>query len=289
MKYILGFVKNGLIEANEELSDSEYDEYRESSSYLKFFSTKQQLIQIMRLNYESYKRFLKQSLEEYSKNPSIEYARFDYISLNINRHLLNYLSSIRTFLDHTETILKKNYGNNSLEVKDFKNVCSKSYDEHFAYRFLYRLRDYAQHCGMPLGKIEIDSKEDPPYSGKITTYLAVKFSRDTLLTNFDSWKRIRKEIEMQPPEFEINQHIDKVMECLEEINLTLIKADMPKALESAKKIQGLLNCLNYGSGLPCIFLEIVPKKEEEVEHLRMKIEWIPLHLVKMVIAQSEKF
>lgn len=160
MKHTLGIASKGKIDATQDLSDSEYKRYRESVSILQSFSRKQQLIQIVRLNYIDYKNWLKQCLDEFHKDASFDYVKMDKVNLNINRYILNYLSSVRTLLDHMETTLKRLYGNNSHKVIKFKDVCSKAYDEHFSYRFLYKLRDYAQHCELPLGGVSITSKED---------------------------------------------------------------------------------------------------------------------------------
>lgn len=61
----------------------------------------------------------------------------------INRHLLNLLTVLRTFLDHSESELKRRYGRASDKVAWFKHICFTEYDNHFASRFLYKLRN---HC-----------------------------------------------------------------------------------------------------------------------------------------------
>ena len=61
----------------------------------------------------------------------------------INALIINYISSAKTLIESIENCIK----NTNLNIyKDFKDKClSKSYDNKFYYRFLIRLRDFAQH------------------------------------------------------------------------------------------------------------------------------------------------
>jgi len=175
------------IEALRKLSDTEYEEYEKARECLIRFSSDQHLFMIVRLNYEDYENLLKRYFEEHTKNPSMVGSRIERMALNLNRHIMNSLSAVRTFLDHSETNLKKRYGKDSQRVKRFKDACSSAYDNSFSYRFLYKLRDYAQHCGMPLGQLTLHSEEVEPYSEVVRHFLVVKFSRDELLKKFDKW------------------------------------------------------------------------------------------------------
>jgi len=90
--------------------------------------------------------------------PSMQFHNVVHTSLN--RRLSNLLSSIRLFLDHSEFAFKRKYGKKSEEVEAFKKYASEKYDSSFSYRFVYKLRNYVQHCGIPIGSansIEDDS------------------------------------------------------------------------------------------------------------------------------------
>jgi len=281
MKYELGVVSKGNITAIQELSNMEYEEYKKAAKRLSDFSSDQQLYAIGNLNYDSYQNQLKQYFEDYTKNPrAINWIVMERMALNINRHLLNYLSTIRTFLDHTETNLKKRYGVNSKRYKRFRDACSRAYDNNFSYRFIYRLRNYAQHCGMPLGTLTFHSEEKPPYSEQVYHYLEVKFDRDELVREYDLWgSRLVKEIQQLPPKFEITPHITEMMKCLEKINLVLIEDDFPELLQSAEYIERLITQTKNKLGFPCI---LKVEKYRKGHELKLEITHIPLHLVEMV-------
>jgi hypothetical protein len=282
MKHQLGVVSRENITAVRELSESEYEEYKKAAGRLANFSSSQQLYAIVTLNYDDYGNILKQYGRHYAENPrAVNWIIMEKMVLNINRHLLNFLSAVRTFLDHTETKLKKHYGSDSHRYKRFKDACSQAYDTNFSYRFLYRLRNFAQHCGLPLGTLTLHSTETPPHSGHVQHSLEVKFNRDELLLERDLWgNQLMKEIETLPEQFEITPHVAETMKCLEKINLTVIEDDLQELLQSAEYIQQLVNPIKDMPGLPCI-LEV--KKYCKGKELKLEITNIPFHVVKMVM------
>jgi hypothetical protein len=273
------------VKAIRKLSNSEYKEFKKATMCLLRFSSDQRIFLIARLNYDSFNNLLKRYFEAYTKNPSMGWPRAEKMILEINRHLLNYLSAVRTFLDHSETNIKRRYGRNSERVKRFKRVCSKEYKNSFSYRFIYNLRNYAQHCGMPLGQLTLKSEEVDPHSKEVIHSLSIKFNRDELLSEYDSWgSQLKREIQRLPKTFEINPHISEMMKCIEMITTSLIEEEMPELIKSASYVLRLITETKGMPGVPCI---IKPKilarsKEGKAERLELNIEWIPLHLVEMI-------
>lgn len=281
----LAVVSKKKIEALRELSDTEYEEYEEARKRLIRFSRGQQLFTIVRLNYDDYENLLKQYIEEYTKNPQMFQLRMERMALNINRHIMNYLSAVRTFLDHSGTNLKRRYGSSSQRVKRFKDACSNAYDKHFSYRFVSELRNYVQHCEMPLGELMLSSVEVDPHTKEVHHSLAVKFNRDELLSNFEWKSQLTKEIQKLPHKFEITPYLAEMMKCLEGINLTLIEDDLPELIQSAEYIQKLISNTKSMPGIPCILRinDLKRTQEGEVKQLTTDIEWIPLHIVEFVM------
>ena len=281
----LGVVSKKRIEALRELSDTEYEEYEKAHARLIRFASDQHLFMIVRLNYDEYENLLKRYFEEYTKDPRMFWSRIEGMVLNINRHIMNYLSAVRTFLDHSETNLKRRYGPNSQRVRRFRDACSSAYDNHFSYRFVSELRNYVQHCGMPLGELTLHSVEVDPHTKKVHHSLAVKFNRDELLSNFRWKSRLTKEIQKLPLRFEITPHLAEMMKCLERINLTLFEDDLPELVQSAEYVQKLISNTKDKPGVPCILRikDVARTQEGKVKQLKMDIEWIPLHLVEFIM------
>jgi hypothetical protein len=285
MKRELGVVRQGNITSIRGLSDLEYEEYKKAVEQLLRFSDDNQSFVIVWLNYTDYEKLLKRYFEEWKKNASMSWGRLERMALEINRHVLNYLSSVRTFLDHSETNLKRRYGRNSERAKHFKSACSEAWNGNFSYRFLSALRNYAQHCGMPLGQLSLHSEEVSPDSKEVRHSLAVRFNRDELLGKYDKWgSRLKREIQKLPASFEINPHLAEMMKCLEKIHLTLLMDELPSLTKSADCVKNFVRQTNCLPGTPCV---LVPRVLEgsargEVKKLEMQIEWIPFHLVDMI-------
>src|SRR5205823_3022484 len=121
-------VAGATIESLVELTAEEYASYRLTASALADVRAQHSLFALARLNHSAFT------------------PKAGAIVLGLNRHLLNFLASIRAFLDHSETALIRRYGKGSAEFDAFRLAKAREYDEHFAYRFLYALRNYAQHC-----------------------------------------------------------------------------------------------------------------------------------------------
>src|SRR6476646_1442100 len=74
---------------------------------------------------------------------------------------VNWLSAMRMFLDHQETDLTRRFGKLSPEFVAFKTATSAAYDSEVGYRFAYQLRNYVQHCGLPLGHVDVRRSGNP--------------------------------------------------------------------------------------------------------------------------------
>jgi hypothetical protein len=93
---------------------------------------------------------------------------------------------------------------------------SDEYDSNFAYRFLIRLRNYAAHCGKPVGQLKGSASADRP-GGTVAGELRLFLSRDNLLRNFDGCSAVRSEIENLPEPFEIDSYVNELVSCLRRI------------------------------------------------------------------------
>jgi hypothetical protein len=275
--YELGiFGKDKSITAIQALSENEFQAYCEASAYLMDFSRNQQLYRMVLLNYEDFLKIVIKYSDDYKRDPSnVNLPIMEKIFVDINRYLLNFLSSVRTFLDHTETKLKTEYGNDSIQVSKFKNACSIEYDSNFSYRFLYKLRNYSQHCGLPIEGFSLKSKEEPEFSGNITNSLIIKFRRDGLL-KFDGWgSKIKQEISALPEEFNVIHNVDKFYKSLDKINNFLIKENSSELIKRAEYIERLIMPAESKEGTPIIFTFI-----NEGRIKRINIFNIPFHLIE---------
>jgi len=186
---------------------------------------------------------------------------------------------IRTFLDHTEYRLKKKYGVDSAKFLHFKQICSKEHDISFSYRFLYKLRNYAQHCGMPMGDIEISSTLVNIETKEATHNLKIFFKRDELLNNFKGWgNNVREHLLKMPDKFPIIPHIHSMLRSIRNINYSLLEKDIKSLNEAVNILESFINEIGNKNGIPCIVnIENIGK-----DQLNMGVRQFPFHIIRAI-------
>ncbi len=225
-----------------ELGEDEYRRYvRDATMVLGFFSDYEQY-EMVRHAYGEYLYLLERQAEALANHLLIsEVGRYQLVH-NINRRLRSFFSEFRVFLDYTETKLKRRYGRDSAQVATFKEACSRRFDDSFAYRFVYKLRNYALHVDLPLNAMSLASGEGKFDAENPRTHnrLAVRVDRDTLLNDgFDWGRHVRPGLEKLPPSFELNPIIKEAMHRLEEIHVELVCSKLDEEKRAAERILAL--------------------------------------------------
>ncbi|CAF1802285.1 hypothetical protein [Bacillus subtilis] len=174
------------IEFIREFTREEHDEYVEHSTYLLLHQKNKHLYQIIVRNGEELECYL-ETLEE--KTMSEIQKEPDNVIFESNRLFMNYLSMIRSYLDHIPSTLSKVIGPQA--KNEFNEFLSKVYDNYFEYRFIYRLRNLAQHFDLPINLLR--TFQDCSY---------VKIGRDHIL-RYEKWSTVKKEIENMDEEIPV--------------------------------------------------------------------------------------
>ena len=175
-----------------------------------------------------------------------ERKEFDECFLEANRLLLNYLSSYKTFVDHLQTYITRTYGGEGTpEYQEFKTITAVFYDNSFAYRFFYALRNYAQHCGVPVGRVKFDTRREPP---NINYDFKVVFDRDGLLSTHQWKEKIREDLKSKDTEFELIPLLFEMTNNINEISRNLEITLSPKFIEAAKYLKGVFDHLPKSEG-----------------------------------------
>ena len=113
------------------------------------------------------------------------------LSFKTNSLILGFLGSVRTFLDHAGTSISRRYGKGSEQFLYFKELTAYQFDNVFSYRFLYKLRNYTQHCGMPPVSFAVNIVPGDELE------IAPRFSRQGLLESYSEWGgALKKELEL---------------------------------------------------------------------------------------------
>lgn len=170
------------------------------------------------------------------------------LNSELRRAMFEWLQAIRAFLDHTETRIKRRYGEASAEFKRFDEATSAMYDSFFAYRFIYRLRN-AQHVDFAAIAFVLSEKFK---DGQLETVGSAKFRRDELLRSFSKWGPVKAELEQFPEEFSMDEHAATMMQCLEYIAYVVAEIEHPYLEGEAQVIKDALARVPAGPGFPAV-------------------------------------
>jgi hypothetical protein len=271
--YNLSIFKTPEFKAIRDLSQLEFEKYSKYIVKLVLLRNDENLFKIVELNYIDFISKIEDITKQLSED-SINNTEQQYLHLEINRLILNLLSSIRTYLDHTETRFKREYGLASDEFKIFKTETSKTYDENFSYRFLYKLRNYSQHCGLPAGSLKLSSFSE---NGLPKYILKLSLLRDELLQNFEWGNPITEELRKQEKVFDILFLIKTKFNLLDKINNRVKNLAYKHYQTEGFALLRLLQEIENKDGAPCILKTIpVDNKTELILH------WFPFDSITKI-------
>lgn len=226
------------------LDELDYQEYVTARTELFKFAKRQELFRLVYTNYMEYKNTLNKYFRIHCEKCEIDGSYLEGMIFDINRLVLNFLSAVRTFLDHAQTYITKTYGEKSEELQSFNKSRFSCFDTHFSFRFLSKLRNYSQHIGMPITDLHASYEVvnlDPLEYDYVLKPITLK---DDLL-KFDDFKwgkyteldelgnpkldelgnpkklEIKNEIYLLPEKIDIDSYIDEMMDCIKLIDRTL--------------------------------------------------------------------
>jgi hypothetical protein len=117
-----------------------------------------------------------------------------------------WLAATRLYLESERDFMMSRFGEESSQYQSFKESTSTAFDTRDGYRFLYNLRDYTQHCGIPSSGVTVsmNSKKE-----RITR---LHLNRTELLSARFKWNRHAKSLlESWPEKIEIIPLMDDAM------------------------------------------------------------------------------
>ena len=167
---------------------------------------------------------------------------------------VNWLTSTRLFLDHTETDLKRRFGKASAEVQRFKTATASAFDTKVGYRFSYKFRNYVQHCGLPLSQIDL-SPPDPATPTRAVQSVALLVNRDELLSSYNEWGIVKRDLEAMPPRFALVPLLSEAMEGLRDVYREPLDIRLSEALSHSSELEQVLDRIEgrEAEGHPAVF------------------------------------
>ena len=230
-----------------QISTHEMQEISDALSKLGDFDNCCNLSEICNRNYKTLLSFYSQLETEYTQNRDRVGEFIENTVLEMNRLLLNYLASFRTFLDHFQTRYSRSPFKGKSYLTEFNKIRSDCFDSSFYYRFFYKLRNFVQHCGLPVQHVVIN--EIPNHLD-----ISIGFDRNTLLENYSEWGPVKKWLMQQPEQFEIIPSLEKLKDQIQLIDKVVTTMEIAIAYDSYKRLVGLINevAAKYPTGQPFI-------------------------------------
>lgn len=145
-------------------------------------------------NGESFKRFMSPQnlLEIRKRNIPPERA----ITL-ANKVVLNYASSIKTYIDMEERLLTKLASKSDLKL--FEDMQHAFYDKNVEYRFWMNFRNYIVHCEFPYSI----------YQESVDNGCKIICTKEHLL-QFDNWKHSKSDIQQMDEQIDLPALVDNM-------------------------------------------------------------------------------
>jgi hypothetical protein len=276
-RYFLGTFDKPTIRDEFNISEADYLYCSDILDRFLKLSSEENLFRVVDFNYNDFESKVNSYL---TKNYQLNFYEFDYLFVDMNRLILNLLSSIRTYLDHTETRLKRDYGEE--EYLLFKEETSKAYDNSLEYRFLYKLRNYAQHCGLPAGSAEVTSFQDENLIWR--DKMNVFFVRDQLINKYDGWSNLVKtDLQAMPENFDVLPLVNKMYDLLKNINEKLKNKIRERYKQDAQFLFSLLPRLTHLAGIPCLI------KMEETDVIKVTFKSFPFEHISQITGATINF
>jgi hypothetical protein len=167
--------------------------------------------------------------------------------------IVNWLTAMRLFLDHEETDLKRRFGKNSPQVRQFKSATAAAFDDRLGYRFSYRFRNFVQHCGRPLSRIETRRVVNGSTRARQTVDLVL--DRDFLLRVYDGRGPVKADLTAMPPTFGLLPLAAEAMEGLRDVHRVCTELNLDEALDHSATVLAALERIemHQAIGHPAIF------------------------------------
>lgn len=192
--YVAEQTEGPCISIRDEIKKAELEELDQTLSFIKFYNSMTMIRDIVVENGMDFKFYVSPSNLAKLKSNNITPEK---MTLNANKLVLNYASSIKTYIDMETRILSKH--KTIKEQNSFIDICHTFYDNHVEYRFWANFRNYVVHCEFPYSK----------YSESLDSGVRIICSKDHLL-KFENWKHSKNDIMQMNDEIDLPSLVDNM-------------------------------------------------------------------------------
>lgn len=187
MIYCLGIQYNkleddkniGVIQDIRKLSSAEIDKYSNCLKSVAEYRNLKNSIYLLNKNFNDFSLFISNPPQENNKINSLN-EKLNSLLLNVNTVLSNLLFSLTATKNHFYFLL------DDIDKDEYKNKTNELYNSDDIYRFVWELRNYAQHFFLPYTKVSIN---EVLQNESIVKTINFKIDKNELLKNRQNWKK----------------------------------------------------------------------------------------------------
>lgn len=219
----------------DEITQEEFTQLNTAFRVCSLYHSITQIKDIVVENGESFKRFMSpQNLQEIRKrNVPPERA----ITL-ANKAVLNYASSIKTYIDMEKRLLTKRATESDLKL--FEDMQHAFYDKNMEYRFWANFRNYIVHCEFPYSI----------YQESVENGCKIICTKEHLL-QFDNWKHSKADIQQMGEQIDLPALVDNMSAMIYAFYIDFF-SHFAKDITDGITTYGEF-CRKYGVRVPVIF------------------------------------
>lgn len=283
MEIRLGTVKNtqtGIsVDLGDELTPEQHQTFLDAIKEIHDLEASRRLFEIVFLNKNDFVDTFNRDVKELiSSSWTLAGDRKKYYKhhLNFNRLFLNYLSSIRTFIDHNKAHINRKFGSGSSEANEFEKITNYYFDKFFSYRFFDQLRNYAQHSGLPLQSFNLSTQRTQ--DGGYLASSEITFDPRELLKTYSKWSAIVKaDLEKKEDPFPLAPLLEEMTNVLFGFMQAVDGINAKNVCKAAKFIKDNTNHLRADNADICIFSNIQDNADGTLKNFERLT--IPLDIV----------
>lgn len=230
---------SGQTEPVRELTPDEYAKFERLNGYLRDFEASRSLLPFVEGNARALEQYISK-IENSDPKALSSRTRFVEVADDANRLLVNFLTTFRLYLDHTERRIKSTYGVKSIQVAKFEEATRVVFDSEFAYRFCYKLRNYVQHCGLPISFLaQHESSRGIP--GELDIHrVAIEFDPQRLLREYRAWGPVTQDLKAAKKRLSVRGFAPTVVDALRAVDDIMYLAEYQELYDAGKWILELL-------------------------------------------------
>lgn len=212
----LGFGEQPLIE----ISKEEYDKiYFAKNALIEALLIEEKLDLVLE-NYREFEMELVEHAVNYMLFRNLNWSIFQSERNQLNRRIVNLLSSCRLYLDQLGHHIKQIFGIDTSVCDQIKKFRANEYDTCVSYRIMEALRNFVQHRGYPIHECTYEAKltnasdGEKEFSYSLTPYILVK----EIESDREFKKAVLNEMMSLGKKIDIKPHVRKYIESIVNIH-----------------------------------------------------------------------